>query len=236
MAAMKRIRIQLAAALFACLLLLVAAPAQSRQDPAAVRKAVEDLLRVQAQGLPGEVAISVDPVNPSNQLAACPALEAFLPAGARAWGRTTVGVRCLAEGGWSLFVRARVRVIGRYLIAGRPLARGQTLAARDLAVQSGDLAALPGGIALDPSEAVGRTLSVGLAAGQPLRIDLLREPLLVEPGQTVKVISRGAGFQVSIDARALTGAAAGELAQVRTANGNTLSGVARARGVVEVSF
>ena len=88
----------------------------------------------------------------------------------------------------------------------------------------------------DPQQAVGKTSLASLAAGQPLRQDLLRAPLVVQQGQTVVVHSSGQGFRVSADGKALNNAYDGQIAQVRTASGQTLSGVARAGGVVEIRF
>lgn len=222
--------------LFALLAALAPAGVLARQDPAAVQQVVEDFLRTHTRGLPGTVSFEAGSIDPHNKLAPCPALEAYLPPGARAWGRTSVGVRCRLEGGWSLFVPVQVRVVGTYLVAARPLRAGSVIGEDDLASRSGDLAALPASAVFDAEQALGRSITVGLAAGRPLRADLLRRPLAVQQGQSVKVVSRGPGFQVSTDGRALNGAADGQIAQVRTANGHTVSGVARAPGLVEVNF
>jgi len=55
-------------------------------------------------------------------------------------------------------------------------------------------------------------------------------------GQTVRLISKGPGFRVSAEGKALANVGVGQLAQVRTASGQTVSGVARPDGTVEVSF
>lgn len=210
--------------------------AQARQDPLAVKRVVEDFLRVQTRGLPGSVSFEVGAIDPHNKLPACPALEAFAAPGARNWGHTTVGVRCRLDEGWSIYVPARVRVLAEVLVAARPLAPGAVLTDADLALRSGDLGEFPAGALTDRSQALGHQLSFGLPAGRPLRGDLLRAPLAVQQGQSVTVVSRGAGFQVSTDGRALNNAATGQVAQVRTAGGQTVSGIARRPGVVEVSF
>jgi flagella basal body P-ring formation protein FlgA len=48
-------------------------------------------------------------------------------------------------------------------------------------------------------------------------------------------ISNGPGFTVSSSGKALTNALEGQLVQVRTDSGQTVSGIARAGGVVEIS-
>jgi flagella basal body P-ring formation protein FlgA len=217
-------------------LLLMAAAAGARQEPAEVKRVIEDFLRVQTRGLPGQVSFSIGTVDPNNQLAPCPALEAFLPAGGRAWGRTSLGVRCQVEGGWSIYVPVQVKVVGDYFVTARPLARGQAIAPADLARRSGDLAELPAGVVTEETQAIGKSANVGLQAGQLLRSDLLRAPPAVLQGQGVKVVSKGKGFQVATEGKALNNAAEGQVVQVRTANGQTLSGIARPDGVVEVGY
>lgn len=222
--------------LLAAILALVADPACARQDPDAVRRVVEDFLRVQTVGLPGNVSFQVGGIDPHNNLAPCARMEAFLAPGARHWGHTTVGVRCHGDEGWSIFVAARVRVVARVLVAARPLAPGAILSEADLAERQGDLGEMPAGVLTDRQQAIGHRLTVGLPAGRPFRGDLVQAPLLVQQGQSVKVVSRGARFQVATDGRALNNAAAGQLAQVRTAGGQTVSGIAARPGVVEVVF
>jgi flagella basal body P-ring formation protein FlgA len=218
------------------LALSVPMSAAARQDPAAVRQAIEDFLAVQTRGLPGAASFAVGPIDPSNSLAPCSALETFSPPGAKAVGRTTVGVRCRAEATWTLYVPAQVRVVAHYLASAKPLAQGQVVTADDLALQEGDLGQLPAGVLTDPGLAVGRTLSASLPAGRPIRNDMLRQPLAVLQGQSVKVMSRGPGFLVTAEGKAVTNAADGQVAQARLASGQTLSGIARPGGVIEIGY
>jgi flagella basal body P-ring formation protein FlgA len=225
----------LAVRLFTSLLALLAAcGAWARQDPRAVQRTVDEFLAIQTKGLPGAVSFTVGAIDPNNNLTPCSALEAFAAPGARLWGRSTVGVRCRDEAGWSLYVPVRIAVVGEYLVAARALAQGQVLAEGDLATSRGDLAELPAGILTEPALAVGRTLSMSVVAGRPVRSDMLRQPLAVQQGQSIKVLARGSGFNVSTEGKALANAADGQVVQVRTASGQTVSGIARAGGWVEV--
>ena len=208
----------------------------ARQEPAAIQAAVENYLRTQTGGLPGKVTYTIGPVDPRVALPACPALEMFLPAGAKLWGSTSIGVRCGGGTPLSIYVTAQVRVVGEYLATARPLPQGHLLAAADIGVQTGDLTQMPAGILTDPQQAVGKTLGANLGPGQPLRQDMLRSPLVVQQGQQVKVQSSGDGFTVSTEGKALNNANDGQVAQVRTASGRTISGIARAGGIVELRF
>jgi flagella basal body P-ring formation protein FlgA len=218
-----------------CFLAMIPA-AVARQDPEAVRAAIENYLRVQTKGLPGQVTYVVHPPDPRNQLIPCDTLDVSQAPGARPWGRTNVTVRCLAPTTWSIFVPVHIRVMADYLVAARPLAQGQTVTPDDLIRQRGDLSDLPTGILTDEAMAVGRTIAMSIAAGRPLRSDMLRQALVVQQNQTVQVISKGAGFQVSNEGRALSNGHEGQVVQVRLANGQVISGIARSGGTVEVSY
>ncbi len=95
---------------------------------------------------------------------------------------------------------------------------------------------MPTGILGDPQAVIGKTLRNSLGAGQPLRADQLVAPLVIRQGQTVRVISAGPGFAVTAEGKAMNNAAVGQVAQIRMSSGQTVSGVAKADGSVELSF
>lgn len=210
--------------------------ASQRQDTEALRKTAEQFLRKQAAGLPGEVTITAGSVDARMSLPACTLPQAFLPPGGRLWGKTTVGVRCNAPSPWTIYLTATVRVVGDYVTAAVSLAPGQTIDAQDLAIVKGDLTAMPNGIVTDPAQAIGRTSAISIRAGTPLRHDILRSRKVVQSGQIVKLVSVGNGFRVTADGKALGHGTEGQIVQASTANGQVVSGVARANGIVEVTY
>jgi flagella basal body P-ring formation protein FlgA len=210
--------------------------APARQDHGVLRQTVSQFLTVQAGGLPGQITVTVGAIDPRLNLAACAAPEAFLPNGARAWGKTSVGVRCVAPSPWTVYIPAMVQVQGEYLAAAVPLAQGQTIGPNDVARVSGDLTTLPPGIVTEQAQAVGHILARSVAVGAPLRQDALRSQQAVAQGQVVRLVSSGPGFKVTADGRALAGGSDGQVVQVKTQSGQVVSGVARPGGTVEVTF
>ncbi|GAB3421978.1 flagellar basal body P-ring formation chaperone FlgA [Massilia agilis] len=221
------------------LALLLAVPLALAQPPrqnlAALPAVAHQFLATQTAGLPGQVKVSITPPDARLALPACPAPEAFLQPGARAWGKTTVGVRCAAPA-WTIFLQAQVSVLADYVATAVPLAQGQPIEAGQLVLLKGDIAAMPNGILTEMAQAVGRTPLVSLASGVPLRTDILKARPVVQQGQAVRLVSNGRNFSVSSEAKALGNAAEGQVVQVRTNNGTVVSGTARAGGVVDVSF
>jgi flagella basal body P-ring formation protein FlgA len=195
----------------------------------------ERFVRLQTQGLPGNIKITMGSLD-LKRLPTCAAHEAYLPSGGRLSGKTHVGVRCLGPNIWNVLVPVQIAITGNYVTTSRPLAAGQTVQAGDLTTLSGDMSNLPTGVVTDPANAVGKTLRNSLGAGQPLRSDQLLAPLVIRQGQSVRVISRGPGFAVSGEGKAMNNAAEGQMAQIRLNSGQTVSGVAKADGSVEISF
>ena len=219
------------------LLLGAIAPSHAALEPAQltqIHKAVEDLLRNQTAGLPGRVSYTVGAIDNRLTLTPCPATEAFIPAGVRLWGNANLGVRCSSGSPWTIYVPVTVRISTGIVIAARALTQGRPIEASDLLVQEGDLTQLPGSVVTDPALALGRSVTHNVSAGQPLRQDLLRSQPVIQQGQSVTLRSQGAGFKVSTEGRSLTTAAEGQVAQVRIASGQTVSGIARAGAIVDI--
>jgi flagella basal body P-ring formation protein FlgA len=204
-----------------------------KQNEEAIRVAAEQFLRQQAAGLPGQVVVTVKPVAPSG-LTQCTALEPFLPPGARVWGRTTVGMRCVGEHPWTLYLQARVAVNGTYYVTSREIAPGQSVSQADIEARQTDLTNMPRSVVTDLSQIVGTAALTRITAGMPLRMDLLRTVNAVKFDQPVKLVAQGAGFSISSEGRALGNAAPGETVQVRTGSGQIISGVVKDGGTVEV--
>jgi len=223
--------------LIASIVALAPSPeAHAQQPPAAVEAAARHLLEREAAGLPGTVEITVGQMDRDNQLPPCSALEAFLPAGMRAWGQISVGVRCDSPVVWTVYLPARVTVMMDYLVAAQPIRPGQILGPQDIVRQHGDLTAQPPNALTDLSQVIGAHARIAVAAGSTLRADMLRLPPVIQQGQTVKVVGSGRGFSVTNEGRSLGRAADGEPVRVRLGNGQIITGTARAGGIVEVQF
>jgi len=210
------------------------APA-TMQDGESIRVAALSFLQQQAAGLPGKVEITVTPVFPRG-LAACSALDPFMPTGARLWGRMTVGVRCVGERPWTLYVQARVSINATFYTAARAIAPGEVLSNADLVAREGDITAMPQAIVTDPAQAVGAVALSRVPAGLPLRTDMLRAASSVAIGQSVHVVAGGSGFSISAEGTAMNNAAPGQQVRVKTAGGQIITGILKDSQTVEIAL
>jgi flagella basal body P-ring formation protein FlgA len=208
----------------------------AKQNLTILKAKIAEFLETQTIGYPGKVNINVGAIDPNIKLAQCPDVQVFLPTGSRAWGKTSVGVRCSAPVNWAIYVQASVNVTAQYLVAAAPLAQGQVVTSQDLIFEKGDLTQLPPGIFTDISQAVGRSVSMSMNAGTVLRQEMLKITPIVLQGQNVKVTSVGNGFSVSAEGKAMAKANEGQLVQVKVASGQVITGIARNGGQVEVNF
>ena len=196
------------------------------------RPVIEQFLVSQTAGLPGRVRISIDtPL--SGDLPPCDALEPFLPSGSRLWGRVSVGVRCNASQPWTRYVQAYIAVIGTYHVATRQIEAGQILFPADTAAREADLTTLPASVIVDSTQLGGMVALNRITLGAPIRRELLRGMSIVQQGQTIKVATRGPGFVVSTEGKAMTSAATGALLQVKIQGGQLISGIVRQDGSIE---
>lgn len=212
-----------------------AAPADQQVLPEAARLAIERLVQVQAAGLPGQIQVRLRGPG-GNALPPCEAPQAFLAPGTALRGRVSIGLRCPAsETPWTRYVQAYIEVQGRYFVAARAIEAGQPLGMADLSERSGDLAALPRSVVTDAAALRGVVAANRIAAGAPLRKELLRGQVVIQQGQLVQVVAQGAGFEVSTEAKAMTRAEIGAPVQARTRDGRLVSGVADEEGQIRLA-
>lgn len=218
-----------------CLLADQQKPTAQYQETSVIKNAVENFIYSHTATLPGQVIVNVDNIDKHLNLAKCPELEPFMPAGGRLWGRTSVGVRCKnPSANWTIYVQAEVNIMANVLHAARPISTGQKLTHEDITLQSANVTQMPDGIMTDTAQVIGKVAATNISAGQPLRSQMLRAPYAILRGQKVNLVVQGKGFSVSSEGQALSDAAEGQVVQVRNKSGRIISGIARINSIVEV--
>jgi flagellar basal body P-ring formation protein FlgA len=169
------------------------------------------------------------------RLAPCRQVQAHLPPGSPSSGRIRLGLRCVeGEAAWNIHLPATIQVFGPSLVAVRPLAAGSSVNTADFKTAEVDLAADRSAPLADVAHLAGRELQRALGVGEGLRQHHLRARVWFNTGETVKVVARGAGFEVVSAGQALNPGVEGQAARVRTENGRIVSGIATAERVVEL--
>jgi len=205
---------------------------QERQSHAEIHKVAISFLQQITHSMPGKITLKVDAIDSRLTFPPCPQLEAFMPTGAQMQGRTSIGVRCNKQNGWSIYIPATITVTMDQLISSRPLRQGQIIDSGDFRTQAGALTQV--GTITKESQVLGKVLKYSISGGQLLRQNMFRAPYAVTQGQTVQLIAKGRGIKLRSKGKALNNAAEGESARVKVASGQIISGTAKENGIVEV--
>lgn len=205
-----------------------AGPAGAHAAPAADPAA--DVIRMLVErelGGTHRVEVRVGQLDPRLRLSPCSRVEPYLPPGARLWGRTSIGVRCVEGASWAAMLPVTVSVYGKTLVSITPLVAGAPISSADFRVDEVDLTRESGPLVGDPAQLAGKVLTRNLPAGQPLRADALRVPATVSAGDPVKILLIGQGFTITSEGVALAPAGEGQQLRVRTEAGRVVSGTVR---------
>ncbi|MBX3633867.1 MAG: flagellar basal body P-ring formation protein FlgA [Rubrivivax sp.] len=187
-----------------------------------------ELVRTSAAALApagARVEAQAGALDPRLRLAPCREVQSYLPAGAPAWGRTRVALRCMdGAARWNVFLPVTVSVWAPALQLRAALPAGARIAESQLASAEVDWAAGPTPPLADPAALADRVLARPVAAGQALRQGDLQPRRWFALGDTVRIVAAGTGFRISAEGQALTPGLEGQPARVRTENGRVLTG------------
>ena len=159
------------------------------------------------------------------RLAPCGNVEAYLPPGARLWGHSRVGLRCVdGMAKWNVSVPVQVKAFGNAWVVRGQVQAGNPVTANDVVSAELDWAEDSNPVLLDPATWQGQTATRTLGTGQVLRQGTVRPTQVFQAGAQVRVLAQGRGFEVSSDAQALTPGVVGQMTRVRMDNGRITSG------------
>jgi flagella basal body P-ring formation protein FlgA len=163
---------------------------------------------LRAVELPGPVRIPAGPYT----------ARVLPPPGAAPVGRVRLQVEFTVDGrpARTVWVTADVGLHGPVVVARRPVARGETLAADDLALDRRDLSQAPRGVLADPAEAVGRVAQAPLVPWAPIRRDQLAAAAVVRRGDVVLLVAERGTVRITAPGEVRADAGLGE--QVRVLN------------------
>jgi flagella basal body P-ring formation protein FlgA len=211
----------------------VAAPGNPTPPPDGAGGAealIEEFVRTQF-GPEYRVELRFGPLNSNLRLDACQRIEPHLAPGARLWGRTAIGVRCVEGANWSVSVPMTVAVFGPALVASRPIAPNTPLTPDDVEVQEVELSQENRPALTDPAQIEGRMAIRALRPGQALRDYHVRVVPTVRAGDPVRLRMIGHGFVVTSEGAAMASAGHGQPVRVRTPGGKVLVGTVNGRTV-----
>ena len=186
-----------------------------------------ELASQSAQALaPAKARIVVTPgqLDPRLKLAPCTDIQAFMPAGVPAWGRSRVGLRC-AKGqvGWQVYLPIQVEVWAWAPVLVRALPAGAQLDESMFTPAEVNWAASTTSPHQHASTLLGRVLVRPVAAGHALWAADLKSRQWFGQGDTVRIVAQGSGFAISTEGTAMGAGLEGQLVRVKTESGRIIS-------------
>lgn len=192
---------------------------------AAAQQWLNNSVAQQGSDLPLRMEVEVGRLDPRLTLSACQQVEPYLPPGVRLWGKARLGLRCVSgEKKWNVFLPITVRAFGPAWVVKSQVLAGSTLGPADAMAVEVDWAEQRSPIVANQVDWVGKTATRLLAAGQPLRQEMVKAALAFQSGAQVRVVASGSGFSITAHAYALSAGVVGEVARVRMDNGQVISG------------
>lgn len=160
------------------------------------------------------------------KLAPCDTVEAYLPFGARLWGKSQVGLRCV-EGPvrWNVNMPVSVNAYGPAWVVKGQVAVGGVVTDADVVQSEVNWAEDTNPVLVDRGAWEGQVATRNLVTGQTLRQGMVKPAQVFQAGAPVRVVAQGVGFQISSDAQALSAGVVGQSARVRMENGRVTMGV-----------
>lgn len=180
------------------------------------------------------LSVEIQAPDPRLRLALCEQpLTVFSAPGSRAFGNTSVGVRCEGLVPWTVYLRARVRVWQEVLVSRGALSRGDALVADDVMLQKMDVSQITGRFLHHSNQAVDLELRRSVAPGVVLTQNMLRRIQVIDRGDRVTLLARVGNLSVRVAGRALAAGAKGDqIAVENIASGRRVQGVVMADGLV----
>jgi flagella basal body P-ring formation protein FlgA len=206
-----------------------AAQAQSLPDYQSVAlRWARDALKSSQVASPASLRfdVTVGPMDPRLKLAACQTVEPYLPVGARLWGKSRIGLRCLdTDTRWNISLAVAVKAIGVAWTVRNPVAPGVAIQLGDVVQTEVDWAEESAPVLGEAATWEGQVATRLLSTGQTLRQGMVKAPQVFQAGAQIRVITQGRGFEASADAQALSAGVLGQPARVRLENGRVATGL-----------
>lgn len=195
------------------------------------------LAQVAAAGLPRSEVITGQ-LDARLRLTPCDKVQPYLPSGARLWGKSRVGLRCVkGVTAWNVYLPMTVNVYGPALVSSTALPAGHVLAASDFHQAEVNLAEdMLNPPVINGTTLLGRTLAKALAPGESLRASSLKARQWFAAGDKVQIRVAGSGFAVAGAGEAVTAGMEGQPARVRTESGRMVSGMPVAEHQLEIAL
>lgn len=189
------------------------------------------------QGTPLRPEVVLGQLDNRLQLAPCARVEPYLPQGAKLWGRSRIGLRCVdGVKPWNVFIPVTVKIWGPAWVLTRNVPPGEVLRAGDAQLGEVDWAAHPAQVLVQQADWLGVASARALAPGQALRTHMVRPVRVFDSGADVKVVIKQAHFHLASTGKAMSHGFVGQPVRVRLGSGKVVAGRVKRDATVAIDM
>jgi flagella basal body P-ring formation protein FlgA len=212
--------------------------ARSFQSHESIKEAALEYVHNMMQEQQQKVTIKVGRLDSRLKLKQCnKLLEAFTPPGSKLVGNSTIGVRC--EDGkkpWTMYISVTIKTLKNVVIASRSISKGDILSKFHLSVVEKEIGNSYMKYFSSTDGLMGKEITRNINAGEIIKPNLVKNPLVIKRGELVSIISRKIGLEVRSIGKALQNGALGDTIRVtNTKSKKTIDGVVIGSGKVQVN-
>jgi flagella basal body P-ring formation protein FlgA len=206
------------------------------QSLPAVQRAAESAVRRELDPAVSGVTLTAQDLDARLRVPACPgALDTSATLPRLNQTRVLVRVSCKAPANWNINVPVDIHRETTVLVLRRAMARGESIGAADVNVQTRTLAGLGSPYFSKLADLEGRLTRRALPEGTAVTAEAMNVALLIHRGQSVTLTSTAGGIEVRAPGVAMADAAANQRVRVQNLNSlKIVEGVADSEGVVRV--
>lgn len=211
--------------------------ATANQSVADIQAEVEAFVQANLQGNL-EYQVNVAPIDPRLQLPLCEqALSLFVQSGAIKPGQNTIGVRCPALRGWTIYSIVNLKAFREVLVSNKSIRRNEAIRPEHFMLEKREIGSLQQGFVSNPDEIIDSQALRDIAPGTVLTRQHYAALTVVRRGEQVNIQSARPGFLISAPGVALMDGARGQQIRVKNASSQRIvSAIVIDVGIVNVSF
>ena len=151
--------------------------------------------------------------------------------------RLRFDVRCMEANGWDIAVTVKPDIYLPVVVADSTLERGQQISADNITIKKLNISNTRGDYLTDPAEVIGLTVKRRVRDRQPIMLNQVESPLLVERGQRVLMVAEQNGVEARTMGEAMKKGRKGEIIKVKNeSSGRVVSAIVADIGVVNMVY
>lgn len=149
-------------------------------------------------------------------------------------GRISVAANCPDNPQLVRYLQANIELMGYVVVAAQDIPAGVSLAAEQVTVKLVDLSRATAQSVFNQHEVLGQTSRRMIRAGQPIHMNMVHQPPVVNRGDKMVIRAQGNGFAVSREGEAIDAGAVGDHIRIRVGQREVIEARITAPGQAQI--